>query len=156
MNVLLPHVNEEREGATIDPDALSLMEIFLDVDPCVAVSVTVCDALTAATVAANGALIAPEATVTEAGTAIALLLLVRFTVSPVLGAAADNVTVQLSVPAPVMEVLVQLRADREAVPEPEPFPCSLMELNELLVMFERLIVVTSSVPVESAVDFASK
>ena len=120
VNVLLPHVNEEREGATIAPDALSLMEVFLDVDPCVAVSVTVCEALTAATVAANGALIDPEATVTEAGTAIAVLLLARLTVSPVLGAAADNVTVQLSVPAPVMEVFAQLRADRVAVPVPLP------------------------------------
>ena len=120
MNVLLPHVNEEREGATIAPDALSLIEVFLDVDPCVAVSVTVCEALTAATVAANGALIDPEATVTEAGTAIAVLLLARLTVSPVLGAAADNVTVQLSVPAPVMEVFAQLRADRVAVPVPLP------------------------------------
>lgn len=116
---------------------------------------TVWDALTAATVAMKEMLFAPEGTVTEAGTPMAVLLLARLTASPVLGAAAVNVTEQLSEPAPIMEELEQLRPEREAVPEFDPFPCSLIGLDDLLVIVESVVVVTSSVPVESAVDLAS-
>jgi len=66
--------------------------------------------LTAETVAVKLAVVAPAATVTLAGTVTALLLLARLTVNPPVGAAALNVTVQLSVPAPVNDPLVQLRA----------------------------------------------
>jgi hypothetical protein len=151
VNVVLPHVKELMEGATVDPEPLRLIEVVFETDPCVAVRLIVCDELTAAIVATKGALFAPDATVTEAGTAIALLLLARLTTNPVLGAAAVKVTVQLSLPAPIIEGAEQLRAEREAVPELEPFPCSLMVLDELVAAREVLIVVRLSVPVESVV-----
>jgi hypothetical protein len=155
VKVFLPQVKELIEGATVEPDPLSLIEVFFDTDPCVAVRVTVCEELTAAIVAVKGALCAPEATVTEPGTATALLLLARLTTNPPLGAAAVNVTVQLSLPAPLIEELEQLRVEREAVPEFEPFPCSLMVLDVVVVVREVLIVVRLSVAVESVVVFGS-
>jgi hypothetical protein len=66
--------------------------------------------LTADTVAVKLAVVDPAATVTEAGTVTAELLLARLTANPPLGAAAFSVTAQLSVPAPVIDELVQLSA----------------------------------------------
>ena len=83
-----------------------------------AVSVAVCAVLTADTVAEKLALVAPAATVTDAGTDTAELLLARFAANPPLPAAALSVTVQLSVPAPVMEPLVQVRPERAGVAVP--------------------------------------
>jgi hypothetical protein len=57
----------------------------------------------------NVALVAPDATVTDAGTVTAVLLLARLTTNPPLGAAVFNVTVQLSVPAPVIDPLVHVK-----------------------------------------------
>ena len=79
-------------------------------EPALAVKVTVSELLTAVTVAEKLALLAPDATVTEAGTVTAALLLARVTASPPLAAAAFKVTVQLSVPAPVIDPLLQLSA----------------------------------------------
>ena len=72
--------------------------------------------------AANVWLDAPAGTVTEVGTVIALPPLARLTSSPPLGAAEDNVTVQVSLPAPVMDVLAHCRPDRAAVVEDAPLP----------------------------------
>lgn len=72
-----------------------------------AVSVTVCALETAETVAEKLALAAPAATVTEDGTEAAELLLARATASPPLEAAVFSVTVQVSVPEPVIDELVQ-------------------------------------------------
>lgn len=119
-----------------------------------AVRVTVCDAVTAATEAENEAVVAPESTETDAGTVTAVLLLARLTTRPVLGAAALSLTEQLSVPAPIMEVLVQLRLESEGVPELEPLPCSLVVAEDWLDIVDRLVVLTVSVPVESAVEVA--
>ena len=116
-----------------------------------AVRTTVCAAVTAETAAENGALVAPDATVTEAGTAIELLLLARFTTSPVEGAAAVRVTVQLSVPAPIMEELEQFTADRAAVPEFDPLPWILIVFDHLLVALNVARDVRLKVPVESVV-----
>ena len=74
----------------------------------VAVNVTDCEEVNDETVAVNPALVAPDGTVTEAGTDTVELLLDRFTMYPPLAAAALSVTVQLSVPAPVMDPFVQL------------------------------------------------
>ena len=49
----------------------------------------------------------PAATVTDAGTVTAELLLARFTVNPPVAAAVFKVTVQASVPEPVMDEFVQ-------------------------------------------------
>jgi hypothetical protein len=155
-----PNANEDvlRVSAGVpvtDPDPLSLMEVDFDVDPCVAVRVTVCEAVTAETVAGKDALFAPEGIVKVAGTLIAALLLARVTANPADGAAAVKVTVQLSVPAPIIEALAQTRLESAGVPELEPLPCSLIDPAEVVVLLERLVAVTSSVPVESVVDFAS-
>lgn len=55
------------------------------------------------------ALVAPEATVTEVGTETAEMLLESATVSPPEPAGAVRITVQLSVPAPVIESLIHVR-----------------------------------------------
>jgi hypothetical protein len=79
----------------------------IEVLPVVAVRVADCDELTDATVAVNPALVDVAGTVTEEGTETALLLLDRLTATPPLGADPVRVTVHASVPAPVMEALVQ-------------------------------------------------
>lgn len=68
--------------------------------PAVAESVSVCDEVTAATVAEKLALVAPELTVTLDGTVTDEPLLESETVTPPLGAAPLNVTEHESVPAP--------------------------------------------------------
>ena len=83
--------------------------------PAVAVSVADCAVVTAVTVAVKVAVLAPAETVILAGIVTEVLLLESVTASPPLGAAALNVTVQLSVPAPVMEALEQVSALRAAV-----------------------------------------
>ena len=75
-----------------------------------AFSVTVFAEVTAEAVAVNFALVAPDATATDAGTFTELLLLERSTVKPPLLAAWVSVTVQASVPAPVSDPLPQVRA----------------------------------------------
>ncbi|MGA3035043.1 MAG: hypothetical protein ABSD70_17285 [Terracidiphilus sp.] len=93
--------------------------------PALAVRVTVVAVLTAVAVAVKLALVAPDATVTDEGTVTAKLLLARLTAKPPLAAAALTVTEQLSVPAPVIEPLVQ----------PVPLRLTAVELpvEELLV-----------------------
>jgi hypothetical protein len=83
--------------------AFSCRAVLADAPFAVAVMVTLCAVGTATAVAVKGAVVAPAGTVIESGTATALLLLERLTVSPLPGARADSVTVQLSVAAPVSE-----------------------------------------------------
>ncbi len=64
--------------------------------------------LTAPIVAVKLPVVAPDATVTLAGTVTAELLLARLIAKPPLGAGAFSVTVQLSDPAPVTDELPQL------------------------------------------------
>jgi len=80
-----------------------------EVPPAVAVNVAVCVELTAAAVAVNVALVAFAKTVTVEGTVTAVLLLLKLTVAPPLGAAALSVTVQVSVVEPVSELLAQVK-----------------------------------------------
>jgi hypothetical protein len=80
-----------------------------------AVNVTVCAVLTEETVAVKVAVLAFAFTSTEVGTVTALLLLARLTVNPPLYSVPFSVTVQLSLPAPVIELLLQLSPLREAV-----------------------------------------
>lgn len=68
--------------------------------PELAVSTTACEPETAEMEEVKLALVAPAATVTDAGTLTAALLLDRFTVAPPSGAAALSVTAQASVPGP--------------------------------------------------------
>jgi hypothetical protein len=88
------------------------------------------------TVAVNPALVAFAATVSVGGTVTAELLLDRFTASPPLGAAAVSVTVQASVPDPVMDPLLQespLRVLGAAVPVPLKPITAVAPDEELLV-----------------------
>jgi hypothetical protein len=101
--------------------------------PALAVSVTVLAVLTVDTLAVKLALIAPDATVTEAGTVTAVLLLARLTAKPPLGAVAFSVTVQLSAPAPVIDPLEQLSPLSTGTPVPlKPTALEVPE-EELLV-----------------------
>jgi hypothetical protein len=75
----------------------------------------------------------PAATVTEAGTVTVVLLLARLTANPPLAAAALNVTVQLSVPAPVNDPLVQLSPLNTGAPMPLKLITVEVPLDELLV-----------------------
>ena len=70
----------------------------------------------AETAAVKLALVAPAGTVMDEGTVTALLLLDRLTASPPLPAAAESVTVQASVPAPVMDPWLQDRELGATVP----------------------------------------
>ena len=102
-----------------------------------AVRVTVVAVLTDDTVAEKLAELEPAATVTEAGTVTALLLLARPTANPPVAAAAFNVTVQLSVPAPVIEPLLQVRPVSTGKPVP----------LRLTVGFDDAVLVMVNVPV---------
>jgi hypothetical protein len=75
--------------------------------PEVAVKVVACVVVTDAMVAEKAALVALAGTVTVAGRVTAASLLWRLTFSPPLPAAALRVTVQASVPEPVIEPLAQ-------------------------------------------------
>ena len=99
--------------------------------------VTVWAARTDDTVAVNAALVAFAGTVTLAGTVTAVLLLDRLTTSPPLAADAFSVTVQASVPDPVMEPLLQempLNAAGTAVPVPLRVITAAAPVEELLLM----------------------
>jgi hypothetical protein len=72
--------------------------------------------LTEETLAVKLVLVAPDATVTVAGTITAELLLDRLTANPPFGAAPLSVTVQLSVPAPIIESLMQSNALNAGAP----------------------------------------
>lgn len=81
-----------------------------DVPFALAVSVAVCASLTAAMAAVKLAVFAPALTVTDDGTVAALLLLESDAASPPVPAAADSVTVHVSVPAPLRVDFEQLSA----------------------------------------------
>lgn len=117
---------------------------------------TVCEAVTADTAAVKEAVVAPEGTRTEAGTATAVLLLARFTAMPALGAAPLRVTEQLSLPAPIMEILEHVRPESVGVPEFDPLPCSFVVVEYCVDFVARLAVLTLNVPVVSVVEVASK
>jgi len=101
--------------------------------PALALKVTVAAVLTEETVAVKAALAAPTATVTEAGNVTALLLLERLTVNPPVAAAVFSVTVQLSVPAAVTELLVHVRPLKTGVPVPLRLTAVEDPVDELLV-----------------------
>jgi hypothetical protein len=104
--------------------------------PAVAVSVAVCVVPTEDTVTVKVALVALAGTVTVAGIVTAVLLLERFTLSPPLPAAAFSVTVQESLPAPVIDALLQespLSAPATASPVPLSTITAVAFVEELLV-----------------------
>lgn len=93
--------------------------------------------VTAAIVAVKPALVALAATVIVTGTVTDTSLLERLTVRPPLGAAPLNVTVQASLPAPVMAPLVHVKpvnVGMGAVPVPLSVTTVVGPVEELLVM----------------------
>jgi hypothetical protein len=76
----------------------------------VAVNTADCALVTDDTFAVNDALVAVAGTVTEAGTVTILLLLVRLTLTPPVGAEPDRLTTQESANDPVIDALLQLTA----------------------------------------------
>lgn len=89
--------------------------------------------LTPVTVAVKLAMVAPAATVTLAGTVTDVLLLARLTGNPPAAAAAFSVTVQASVPAPVIDPFAQLNTLNTGTPVPlRPIEVEV-PLEELLV-----------------------
>lgn len=124
VNELAPHENALIDGVMGAADPLRLIEAVFDAVPSVAVSVTVCEAVTLDTLAAKLALVAFCGTDTDAGTLTAPLLLARLTVVPPLGEDALKVTVQVSVPAPVIDEFAQLIPVNEVVEPADPLPCN--------------------------------
>jgi hypothetical protein len=100
--------------------------------PAVAVSVAVCSVLTDEAVAVNPALEAPAATVTDAGTVTAALLLARFTVRGP-AAAPVSVTVQASVAAPVSDALPHVTPFTAGCPVPLSAIVAALEALLLIV-----------------------
>ena len=80
---------------------------FSDTLAALAFNVAACVVPSDDTIAVNPVLVAFAGTVTVAGTVTAALLLDRLTLRPLLGAAAFRVTVQASVPEPVMDAFLQ-------------------------------------------------
>jgi hypothetical protein len=77
VNELVPHDSVLTVGAIVEVDPLNWIDVVCEAEPWVALSVTVWDEVTDSTVAVNVWLDAPEGTVTDAGTVMELLLLVR-------------------------------------------------------------------------------
>jgi hypothetical protein len=150
VNELVAHENALIEGKGADAAPLRLIDVVFATDPCVAVNATVWDDATADTFAAKLALVALEDTNTETGTVTALLLLARLTVKPLLGAGALNVTVHVSVPAPIIDGVAQPSPVSEASDEFDPFPCNFTPL----VTFDDCTPTAStlSCPVESVAE----
>jgi hypothetical protein len=93
------------------------LKVF-DTLPALAVSVTICEVVTAVTVAEKLPVLEPEATVTDAGTVTNALLLLRFTANPPLTAAVFSVTVQASVPAALIDEFAQESPVNTGTPVP--------------------------------------
>jgi hypothetical protein len=108
-----------------------------DAPPVLAVRVTDCAVVTELTAAVNPALVALAGTITVAGTVTAVLLLLNPTLTPLPPAAELSVTVQLSLPAPVIDTLLQdteLNVPGTAVPVPLSPITAVPLLEEVLWM----------------------
>lgn len=92
-----------------------------------------CAVVTLATFAVKAPLVEPAGTLNDAGTTTALLLLARVIANPPVLAAVFNVTVQLSVPAPGMDPLVQVRPVNTGMPVPLRLKTEDAPDDELLV-----------------------
>ncbi len=115
---------------TLDPICSAKVFVLL---PALAVNVTLCEVLTELTVAVNPTLVCPAGILIEAGTVTDELLLDRLTTNPPLAAATFNVAVQLSVPAPVMEPLEQVKPASTGTPVPLNAMVVVVPVDELLV-----------------------
>ena len=95
-----------------------------EIPPALAIRIAASVEFTGDTLAVKLALLAPAATVTAAGTLTSELLLDSPTENPPLAAGVFRVTVQLSVPDPMIELSVQLSAVSPGMPVPSGQPPS--------------------------------
>src|ERR1700691_4171017 len=119
--VTLPNARLVGLTVNVGTAAFSCKAKLLETLPALAVRVTACAVVTEETVAVNPALLALAGTNTVAGTVTPALLLVRPTLKPPSPAAVLSVTVHASLPAPVIDALLQvspLKAPDAAVPVP--------------------------------------
>jgi hypothetical protein len=126
--------------------AFSSRAKVLETVPAVAVKVAVCAVVTEATAAEKATPVELAGTVTVAGRVTAAALLERLTLSPPLPAAALRVTVQASVPDPVIEPPVQERA--LSVPGADvPVPLRLITTDGLVVELLVRVIAPVTAPV---------
>ena len=133
--VTFPNARLAALTVNVGTAAFSCSAKFLETLPALAVRVTACAVVTEDTVAVNPALVALAGTTTVAGTVTAALLLVRPTLKPPLPAAVVSVTVQASLPDPVIDALLQdsaLNAAGTAVPVPVRLITAVPLVDELL------------------------
>jgi hypothetical protein len=125
LTVTLPKPRLSGMIVNVGTAAFNCRAKVLETPPALAVRVTACAVETDDTVAVNPALLALAGTTTVAGTVTAALLLVTDTLKPPLPAGPLSVTVQASLPAPVIDALLQdsaLKVAGPAVPVPVPVP----------------------------------
>ena len=99
--------------------------------------------------------VAPAATVTEAGTVTEVLLLLRLTVKPPVGAAVFSETVQASEPAPVMEAFVQVSPVSTGTPVPLRLMAAVPLVVELLAMVKVPLAAPAAVGANCTVSVAA-
>jgi hypothetical protein len=112
--------------------------------PSVAVRVTDCAVVTTDPVAVNWAEVALAATITAGGVVTAALLLDSPTRKPPVGAGALIVTVQTSVPAPPIEVLLQEKPLSCGTPVPLRATAAVALMEELLLTVNLPVAVPSA------------
>ena len=117
---------------SVDIEELSCSVIASATPPAEAVNVADWGVVTGEAFAVKFALLAPAATVTEPGTLTNGLLLTRLTTNPPLGAAAFNVTAQLSATEPVIDELTQVTPFNTGTPVPLSPTTIELPLEELL------------------------
>jgi hypothetical protein len=133
--VTLPNARLAGLMVNVGTAAFNCRAKVFDTPPVLAVRVTDCAVVTEVTVAVNPALVALAGTTTVAGTVTAVLLLLSPTLTPPLPAAELSVTVQLSLPAPVSDALLQdteLNVPATAVPVPLSPISAVPLVDELL------------------------
>ena len=133
--VTLPNAKLAGLIVNVGTAAFSCSAKVLETPPVLAVRVTDCAVVTDDTVAVNPALVALAGTTTVAGTVTEALLLVRPTLTPPLPAAELSVTVQASLPAPVIDALLhdnELNTPGTAVPVPVRPITAVPLVDELL------------------------
>lgn len=131
---MLPKFTLDGLTLSVAVPAPSCKAKVLVTEPAVAVSVTVVAVVTVEIVAAKVALEDPAATFTEVGTDTSVLLLLeRLTAKPPVNAAAFSVTVQLSVPAPLIVPFAQVNPLSTGTPLPLRLTTVDAPVEELLV-----------------------
>ena len=135
--VTLPNARLAGLMVNVGTAAFNCRTKLRETPPALPVRVTACAVVTEDTVAVNPALLALAGTITVAGTVTAALLLTNDTLKPPLPAGPLSVTVQASLPAPVIDALLQesaLNNPDTAVPVPVSPITAVPLVDELLEM----------------------